>query len=81
MVAAGYVVEILFGLLHLVPTGSRHAKVIEAHVSLNYTTVLNAVLLVFAAVLVVRFLRTGGRDMLRMMDDSMDEAPTEHDHG
>jgi uncharacterized membrane protein YraQ (UPF0718 family) len=72
MVAAGYVVEVLFGWLHLVPTGPRHAKVIEASIHLNYTTVLNGLFLLLALVLVVRFVRTGGREMLRMMNRPMD---------
>jgi uncharacterized membrane protein YraQ (UPF0718 family) len=75
MVAAGYVVEVLFGLLHLVPTGPRHAKVIEASIHLNYTTVLNGLFLMLALVLVVRFVRTGGREMLRMMNMPMSEEP------
>jgi len=69
MVGAGLLVEVVFGALGLVPGGPRHAKVIEAHVSLNYTTVLDVVFLLLAAVLLVRFLRTGGREMLRMMKD------------
>jgi uncharacterized membrane protein YraQ (UPF0718 family) len=78
MVVAGYIVEIIFGVLHLVPTGPRHAKVIEASVTLNYTTVLDAIFLVLALLLVVRFLRTGGPEMLKMMDEPMDEG---HGHG
>ncbi len=66
MVVAGYFVEIVFGALGLVPT-VRNVQVIEAHISLNYTTVLNIVFLLVAAVLVWRFFRTGGRMMLRMM--------------
>ncbi|MCT9933479.1 permease [Planotetraspora sp. A-T 1434] len=66
MVIAGYAVEVLFGLLGLIPA-QRAAKVLEAHPSLNYTTVLNVVFLVLAAALLVRFFRTGGRDMLAMM--------------
>ena len=76
MVAAGYIVELLFGVLHLVPTGPRHAKVIEASVHLNYTTVLDVIFLALALMLLVRFLRTGGREMLKMMD-----APMEEGHG
>ena len=75
MVVAGYLVEIVFGLLGLVPGGPRHAKVMEASVQLNYTTVLDAVFLLLAGVLVVRFLRTGGPAMLRMMD-----GPADHGH-
>jgi uncharacterized membrane protein YraQ (UPF0718 family) len=66
MVGAGYVVELLFGALGLVPSG-RHAKVGEIAVRFDYTTVLNIVFLLVAAALVVRFVRTGGRPMLKMM--------------
>jgi len=66
MVAAGYVVELVFALLHLVPT-ERKAKVMEAAVTWNYTTVLNILALVFTAAVLVRFVRSGGLGMLRMM--------------
>jgi uncharacterized protein len=66
MVAAGLLVELLFGAVDLVPQ-QRAAKVVEAAITWNYTTVLNLVFLAVAAVLVVRFLRTGGPAMLRMM--------------
>jgi uncharacterized membrane protein YraQ (UPF0718 family) len=81
MVAAGYAVELLFGAAGLVPA-HRAAKVVEAHVAWNYTTVLNLVFLALAAVLVVRFLRTGGPAMLRMMDDHGHgtEAASHHHH-
>jgi uncharacterized protein len=74
MVAAGIVVEFLFGGLGLVPSG-RHAKIVEAHVTLNHTTVLNIVFLALATVLVVRFLRTGGPAMLRAMSAPSSPAP------
>jgi hypothetical protein len=67
MAAAGLLVELLFQALGLVPA-ERHAKVVEASVTWNYTTVLNLVFLAVAAVLLVRFLRSGGPGMLRMMD-------------
>jgi hypothetical protein len=41
--------------------------------------VLNIVFLVVAAVLVVRFLRTGGPAMLRMMNTPEEEL-AQHDH-
>src|SRR5947209_4919627 len=66
MAGAGYVVELLFGALRLVPA-ERKAKVLEAAVTINYTTVLNVAFLGFALVLGVRFLRTGGREMLAHM--------------
>jgi uncharacterized membrane protein YraQ (UPF0718 family) len=73
IVAAGFVVEVLFGVLGLVPTGPRHAHVVEAHVAWNYTSVLNIVFLVLAALLVWRFLRTRGLSMLRMMNKPVGE--------
>jgi uncharacterized membrane protein YraQ (UPF0718 family) len=72
MAGAAYLVQGLFGVLGLIPT-DRHALVVEASVSLNYTTVLNVVFLVLAAVLIWRFRRTGGAQMLAMMDVSSDE--------
>ena len=77
-VAAGYVVEILFGVTGLIPDGPRHAKVENAQLAWNYTTFLNIAFLILAAVLVVRFVRSGGMPMLRMMGGSPDSA--EHDH-
>lgn len=68
-VVAGYVVELVFGGLGLVPDQAR-AKIPEDGVSWNYTTWLNIVFLLGAAALVVRFLRTGGLSMLRMMGGS-----------
>jgi uncharacterized protein len=66
MVAAGLVVELVFGAVGLVPQ-QRAARVVEASITWNYTTFLNLVFLAVAAVLVVRFLRTGGPAMLKMM--------------
>jgi uncharacterized membrane protein YraQ (UPF0718 family) len=66
MALAGYVVELVFGALGIIPT-NRAVGAIGHGPSWNYTTVLNIVFLVVAAVLVVRFLRTGGPAMLRMM--------------
>jgi len=66
MVAAGYAVEIIFGVLGITPT-ERNATVLEASITWNYTTYLNLAFLALTPVLVVRFLRTGGPSMLRMM--------------
>jgi uncharacterized membrane protein YraQ (UPF0718 family) len=76
MVGAGYLVEILFGATGLVP-GQRNAMVMEEGIRWNYTTWLNIVFLLLAAVLLIRFVRTGGIPMLRMMGGSPD---AEHDH-
>jgi uncharacterized protein len=66
MAGAGYVVEFVFGAFGLIP-GDRRVQVLLAGPSWNYTTVLNIVALALSAVLVWRFLRTDGPEMLRMM--------------
>jgi uncharacterized membrane protein YraQ (UPF0718 family) len=77
MVGAAYVVELIFAVLGLVPQ-QRSAQVIETHITWNYTTWLNIVFLGLAALLVWRFLKTGGPQMLRMMNQP---APAEgHQH-
>ena len=73
MAGAGYVVELVFGVLGLVP-GERRMQILQLGVSWNYTTVLNIVALAVSAVLVWRFLRTGGPDMLRMMGSEGESA-------
>jgi uncharacterized protein len=66
MAVAGYLTELIFGWLGLIPAG-RHARVMEASIQWNYTTVLNIIFLLVAAALCYRFVRTGGIPMLRMM--------------
>ncbi|WTS38458.1 permease [Streptomyces sp. NBC_00081] len=66
MVIAGYIVEFAFGGLGLIPDRA-DAEIPMEGVSWNYTTWLNIAFLLLAAVLLVRFLRTGGLSMLRMM--------------
>jgi uncharacterized protein len=81
MAAAGLIVEFLFQGLDLVPT-ERNAKVVEAHVTWNYTTVLNIIFLCLAAALLWRFLRTGGPAMLRVMNRPAPEpGHSAHAHG
>jgi uncharacterized protein len=81
MVAAGYLVELLFGATGLIPT-QRNATVMHAAISWNYTTWLNIAFLVIAAVLVARCVAAGGLGMLRMMGGSPDaEHAHDHDHG
>jgi uncharacterized membrane protein YraQ (UPF0718 family) len=77
MVGAGYVVELLFGVTGLIPS-TRSATVMQEGISWNYTTWLNIVFLILAAVLVVRFARTGGAGMLKMMGGAPE---AEHHHG
>ena len=85
MVAAGFAIELVFAPLGLVPTGPRHASIGGAAVAWNYTTFLNIAFLGLAALLVIRFLRTGGRGMLAMMggkpDDPAHAGHASHEHG
>jgi uncharacterized membrane protein YraQ (UPF0718 family) len=73
MAAAGYVIELVFGGLGLVPDRAS-AKIPSGGVSWDYTTWLNIVFLILAAALVIRFVRTGGASMLRMMGGPPDAA-------
>jgi uncharacterized membrane protein YraQ (UPF0718 family) len=80
MALSGLGVELLFEALGITPT-TRDAKVVEASVSWDYTTVLNIVFLGVAAVLVWRYFRVGGGwKMLTMMNEPMGEHHC-HDHG
>jgi hypothetical protein len=76
MAAAALVVEFAFQWLGLVP---RHggARVSEIAISFNYTTVLNIIFLALAVVLIVRFMKTDGPKMLRLME----EGPMRDDGG
>src|SRR5436309_4073410 len=80
MAVAGFVVDVVFDALGLVPT-SRNAKVVEAHVSLNYTTILNVLFLLLAAVLMIRFFKTGGPAMLRAMYRPIEASDAHAGHG
>jgi hypothetical protein len=80
MVLAGYAVELLFGGLGLIPA-ERTAKIAEAGIQWNYTTVLNIIFLLLAAALLVRFFRSGGGAMLKMMGGSPDAAEHQAHHG
>jgi hypothetical protein len=69
MATSGLIVDLLFKLLGLEPTGARHARVTDAGVSWNYTTVLNIIFLALTLALIVRYFRQGGGlPMLRMMN-------------
>jgi uncharacterized protein len=80
MVAAGYLIELLFGATSLIPS-TRSATVMQAGISWNYTTWLNIAFLVIAALLVVRFFTSGGGPMLRMMGGSPDAEQCHGEHG
>ena len=77
MAAAGYVVEFLFAALGIIPQ-NRNIVAITEGVQWNYTSVLNILFLMLATVLVMRFVRTGGIAMLKMMERPAEGM--EHDH-
>jgi uncharacterized membrane protein YraQ (UPF0718 family) len=78
MAGAALAVEFLFGLLHLIPP-QRNAQIMEEAIRWNYTSILDILFLALAALLLVRFFRTGGPEMLRMMERSTLESHT-HSH-
>jgi uncharacterized membrane protein YraQ (UPF0718 family) len=79
MALAGLIVGGFFKVLGAVPT-NRNITAFDTTVSWNYDTFLNAAFLVLIAFLAVRFVRTGGVDMLRMME-MPPEDHTGHGHG
>ena len=67
MVIAGYIIEGLFALIHLTPKIHK-VSAFSTHISLNYTSILNIVFILIAVLLITRFIKTGGRMMLKMMN-------------
>jgi uncharacterized membrane protein YraQ (UPF0718 family) len=81
MVGAGYLIELVFGGLGLVP-GRAAARIPDQGITWDYTTFLTVAFIALAVVLVVRFVRTGGLPMLKMMGGSPDgEAEDEYPAG
>ncbi len=72
MVLAGYIVEILFSALNIIPT-QRNIEVMTSGIAMNYTSVLNIVFLALAVILLIRFFRTGGPAMLKEMEKPPEE--------
>ena len=79
MALSGLAVELLFQAIGLAPT-ERHAKIVEASITWNYTTILNIVFLALAALLVGRFIATGGLPMLKMMNAPPSRSGHAHVH-
>jgi uncharacterized membrane protein YraQ (UPF0718 family) len=79
MAGVGYIVEVVFSALGIVPT-QRDIQVLTQGPTANYTTVLNVAFLVVAAILFWRFLRSGGPQMLRMMNAPAQTGMHHHDH-
>ena len=79
MALSGLAVELLFQAIGLAPT-ERHAKIVEASITWNYTTILNIAFLALAALLVWRFIATGGLPMLKMMNAPPSRSGHAHVH-
>lgn len=80
MVVAALIVEGLFQLLRWVPH-ERRTAVVDAAITLNYTTVLNIIFGIVFVVLTTVFFRTGGVEMMCMMkrdEQSADGSGHEH---
>jgi uncharacterized protein len=78
MALAGFAIGLLFQGLGFVPAHHQVTALVSPP-ALNYTSVLNVISIVVMAVLGWRFLRTGGLEMLRMMDmPSQDHAAHSH---
>jgi uncharacterized membrane protein YraQ (UPF0718 family) len=79
MAGAALVVEGLFGALHLIPA-QRNAMIMNEGITWNYTTVLNIVFLIASAMLLMRFMKTGGPAMLREMGGAPPDPDAEPHH-
>jgi uncharacterized membrane protein YraQ (UPF0718 family) len=79
MAGAAYVIEIVFGMLHLIPT-DRAAHVMTESIGWNYTTWLNLIGIAISVLLFWRFLRTGGPEMLKAMNDRPSRGTSRHQH-
>ncbi len=75
MALAGFLIGLAFNLLGISPPHV-HVTALQVGPSWNYTTFLNIAFLAVIAVLLWRFVRTGGPAMLRMM--SAVPGPDEH---
>jgi len=80
MVVAGLAVGALFSAAGLVP-GNRTVTAFSTAIAWDSTTFLNIVVLAVIALLLVRFLGTGGVGMLRMMDMPFDHMAHHHESG
>ena len=79
MVLAGLAIGGLFTVLHLTPT-NRAITIFQTTIAWNSDTFLDIAFLIVIALLAIRFLRTGGIEMLRMMEQKPGAAHA-HSHG
>ena len=77
MAGAALIVEGLFGALHLIPAHSQ-LQVMQESIRWNYTSMLNLLFLAVSALLLVRFLKTGGPAMLREMGNAPADPMAAH---
>src|SRR5438270_7306429 len=78
MALAGLGIGLLFQGLGIVPA-HRSVAALVSNPTLNYTSVLNGIFLVIIAILGWRFLRTGGLELLRLIERPMpDHAAHQH---
>jgi uncharacterized protein len=66
MALSAFVVEGIFGAAGMIPH-EHNAKIVETAVQWDYTTVLNIIFAALSALMLIRFFKTGGVKMLRMM--------------
>jgi uncharacterized membrane protein YraQ (UPF0718 family) len=69
MASAALAVEAIFAAFHLIPAHHQIALMNES-IHWNYTTILNLIFLAISALLLLRFLRTGGPAMLAEMGNA-----------
>jgi uncharacterized protein len=81
MALAGLLIGLLFQLVGIVPAHHPVVAIVSGP-TLNYTSALNIIFLGVMAVLGWRFLRTGGLEMLRMMEAPAvnPDDPASHQH-
>jgi uncharacterized membrane protein YraQ (UPF0718 family) len=80
MALAGLLIGLLFKVLGIVPA-HRAVIALQTGPTLNYTTFLNLIFIAVMALLGWRFLRTGGLEMLRMMEKpAATHAQQDHSH-
>lgn len=68
MVITGWLTELIFGVLGLVPAAHHAITFAVQHVSFNYTAVLNILFMAIGGWLIYRFISTGALPMLKKMD-------------
>jgi hypothetical protein len=76
MAGAALAVEVIFSALHLIPA-HRPLQVMQESIRWNYTSILDLFFIAVSALLLVRFLRTGGPAMLREMGNAVADPNAE----